>query len=674
MYPVSQQFISEVKQNTRKYYWSGSITTKNNRIYEFNNEDIVKGSGYITKQCCGSNEIELGTVYAAELGITLFSDIDRYTLDDALIHLYYHLLLDDETIETIPMGVFEVSEANRNIKTLELKAYDYMLRFDKSFSNKVSSGTAYELLALACEECDVELEQTADEINAMPNGKFLLGIYFENDIDSWRDLIYYVAQVIGCFATINREGKLELRKYENISTIDISQKHRFTSSFSDFVTRYTAVSSTNNKTKESEYYALEVDDALTMNLGVNPLLQFGLQETRKTIITNILNDVSSIHYVPFDSTTIGNPALDLGDIITFSGGHADETQISCITSIQYKIGGKHTLHCVGKNPRLAEAKSKNDKNISGLINSIEAGRIAVHTYMNASAYTLSETNAEIISIEFASNEDTDAQFQASILMDVAAEQVNKSGTAKGTITIPTSDDKTIEQEETFALSWVDDGKAIVTVTYIINDNELTTYYPIETLQSGKHILNLYYPLNGLEGNSYNTFRVWMKINSGSASVARGQCIATISGQGLSANNAWDGRLELSDVFTTFSNVGAMDVSKVKDYLNLLQQEVPAPIGITQGFSLVSLESSMITAFSETVAVNPVIVTESIDVSDREEMNFNTYYVKTEDVFELQLEYTFKSKEYPIDEGQETRLEIVTEEFVRLDSLEVSKLG
>ena len=78
MYPVSQQFISEVKQNTRKYYWSGTITTKNNRVYEFSNEDKVKGSGYITKQCCGSNEIELGTVYAAELGITLFSDIDRY--------------------------------------------------------------------------------------------------------------------------------------------------------------------------------------------------------------------------------------------------------------------------------------------------------------------------------------------------------------------------------------------------------------------------------------------------------------------------------------------------------------------------------------------------------------------------------------------------------------------
>ena len=30
--------------------------------YEFGSKEIVKGSGYISRQCCGSTEIELGTV------------------------------------------------------------------------------------------------------------------------------------------------------------------------------------------------------------------------------------------------------------------------------------------------------------------------------------------------------------------------------------------------------------------------------------------------------------------------------------------------------------------------------------------------------------------------------------------------------------------------------------
>lgn len=67
------------------------------------------------------------------MGITLFSNIDRYTLEDAKVELFYHLRLSDGSYETVQMGIFEVSEANRNIKTLELKAYDYMLRFEESF-------------------------------------------------------------------------------------------------------------------------------------------------------------------------------------------------------------------------------------------------------------------------------------------------------------------------------------------------------------------------------------------------------------------------------------------------------------------------------------------------------------------------------------------------------------
>ena len=123
----------------------------------------------------------------------------------------------------------------------------------------------------------------------------------------------------------------------------VEQRHRFSSSFSDFITRYTAVSSTNKQTQIAEYYALDPDNGLTMNLGVNPLLQFGLKETREMLCRNILEDLSVIRYVPFDSDTIGNPALDPGDVLTFAGGQADEGQITCITSIRQKIGGKQSL-------------------------------------------------------------------------------------------------------------------------------------------------------------------------------------------------------------------------------------------------------------------------------------------------------------------------------------------
>lgn len=677
MYPVSEEYLAAIQDNARSYYFEGCITTKLGVKYPFANKDIVKGSGYITNQCCGSNEIEIGSVYAAEFGITLYTSIDRYTLEGATITLSFFLEISDGKYEEVPLGIFEISEANRTINCLAIKAYDYMLRFDKDFGNKVTSGTAYDLLALACEECKVELAHTQEEIESWNNAKILLGIYSENDIETWRDIIFYVAQVLGCFATINRAGKLELRKYENVSVMDIPNTQRFSSSFSDFVTRYTAINSTNNRTQTAEYYALDPDDGLTMNLGVNPLLQFGLVETRKSILLNVLNDISKIKYVPFDSTTIGNPAFDLGDVITFSGGHADGKQITCITKYEFKVNGKHTLQCVGKNPRLAEAKSKNDKNISGLLNQVEAGKIVVHTFMNASPYTVGSMDTEVASIEFASNEDTDAQFHASILLNVEAESVTKTGKAKGTITIPasttTENDKTVEAE--LDVSLPDDGQAIITVTYIINDNVLTTYVPIETMHSGRHILNLYYPLSGLEANSYNTFRVRMKISGGSALIDRGQGIYTISGQGLSSNNVWDGRLEFTETAENLIDVaGTMPIRDVVASVKM-HTEVPKPVGIQEGFTLISLSSYGIAGMQETVSVNPVIVTEIIETADEAEMNFNRYFVKTsEQRFEFQTDYRFVSQEYPIDAGRMTKVITNTEQYARVDKLEVSKNG
>ncbi len=589
MYPVSDAFLQAVQENTRNYRWTGQITTKGGVVYPFVYEDIVKGSGYVMAQCCGSAEIELGTVYAAEMGITLFSQIDRYTLEGAEVRLSYHLRLADGSYEKVPMGIFEVSEANRTAHCLELKAYDYMLRFEKSFNGFETVGNAWAFLDLCCKACNVGLAHTQADIEAMPNGTELLSIYPENDIETYRDVLYFVGQVLGGFFCINREGKLELRKYGRSPVMEVKSRHRFTSSFSDFITRYTAVSSTNLRTQTAEYYALEPDDGLTMNLAVNPLLQFGLEETREQLCRNILADISVVSYVPFDSSTIGNPALDLGDVLTFTGGQADGSQIACITSSNCKIGGKHTLKCVGKNPRLAQAKSKNDKNISGLLNQIEAGKMGIHTFTNASAYTVAETSVRIISIEFAAKEETHVQFFGQVLVDVSAEQVNRSATASGSIVVPfpasgggtgedtgggtdmdsnggetgggepgtDTDTESVTVDVELPVTWTEDGKAVAYVTYEFNDSEILIHYPMETWGSGKHILSLYYPIDNLVPNITNTFNVHLRMEGGTAAIDTGGCIASISGQGMAAGAAWDGTITVEEYVQPFALKGSL---------------------------------------------------------------------------------------------------------------------
>lgn len=594
MYPVSEAFLRAVQGNTRKYYWTGKITTVAGVEYSFTQEDIVKGSGYITAQCCGNSEIELGAVYAAEMGISLFLDIDRYTLEDAKVELTYHLRLADGSYEAVPMGIFEVSEANRTAHVLELKAYDYMLRFDRDFNGFETIGTAYGMMALCSTACGVELAQSQAEIDALPNGSELLSIYPENDIETYRDVLYFTAQVLGGFFCINRDGKLEFRQYGNMPVMEILQKHRFSSSFSDFVTRYTAVSSTNLRTQTAEYYALEEEDGLTMNLGINPLLQFGLEETREELCRNILVALSVVNYVPFDSDTIGNPALDLGDVLTFSGGQADSQQITCVTSFTVKIGGRQSLKCVGKNPRLSQAKSKNDKNISGLLNQIEAGKIGIHTFTNASAYTLEETNVRIISIEFASKEENHAQFFGQVVVDAAAKAVERSANASGTIVVPfpsattgsdadtgtesteegtAADSTDVSVDVSLPVTWTEDGKVICYVTFELNDTEILLHHPVETWHSGKHILSLYYPIENVVPNITNTFNVYMRMENGSGTVGIGDCIASISGQAMAAAAAWDGKITIEETAALFSIGGGLTAKSFTDAIAVETMEL-----------------------------------------------------------------------------------------------------
>lgn len=372
--------------------------------------------------------------------------------------------------------------------------------------------------------------------------------------------------------------------------MEVQSRHRFSSSFSDFITRYTAVSSTNLRTQTAEYYALETDDGLTMNLGVNPLLQFGLEETRRQLCENILHDLSVVRYVPFDSDTIGNPALDLGDVLTFTGGQADGEQMACITSFQCKIGGRQSLKCVGKNPRLAQAKSMNDKNISGLLNQIEAGKIGIHTFTNASAYTVAEDDVRIISIEFAAKEETHVQFFGQAVVDVSAVQEKRSASASGSVVIPfpsvgtdagadtgngasgeaggseangdgegdagdSTEGITVEVE--LPVTWTEDGRAVAYVTYEFNDSEILAHHPVETWGSGKHILSLYYPIDSLVPNITNTFNVYLRMGNGTGEIETGGCIASINGQGMAAAAAWDGTVTIEEYVSRFAFGGGL---------------------------------------------------------------------------------------------------------------------
>ena len=620
MYPTSNEYKTVIKKNSRKFYWTGNIILKDETIISFTNKDILKGSGYIHRSCSGSSELEIGTVYAGEFGISLFSNIDRYSLEDSKLELFYHQELESKKIETIPMGIFDVTEANRSKKILELKGYDYMLRFDKNFPVTDTFGTAFELLTLSCEKCKVELGMTEDEVKAFVNGEEVLAIYQDHDIETYRDFIHYIASTLGAFAGVSRDGKLVLKKYaESIST-EIKTRERFSSSISDFKTRYTAINSTNAKTKIAEYYSLENDDGLTMNLGINPLMQLGLPEKRKRMCEALLTEICKIHHTPFDMVTIGDPSLDVGDRIAIS--YAEEKIEGLITDIEYKINGKHRILGVGKNPYLSRAKSKNDKNIAGLLNQIESEKLVVHSYSNYSAFNLSTTDTPIIRIEFASNKETEAIFNASILLNIICDTEQKtrkiSRKFKKQVEILNNDGKSYdppkyeEKEEVEELDFIENIEipTRLVITYVFNDTKIEHHIPKETYLSGDHILNLFYPLTKLQEKTMNNFSVLIRLESGQAMIGKDNAIAAISGQSLGSTEAWDGKIKIDESWKRIELSHSFLLRKLKDEYKV-ERQIPRPLVFNEKVGRFKYQGLMLEKYKEEI---------STEFKDKEEGN------------------------------------------------------
>ena len=411
MYEVSEQYKAAIRARSRKFDWYGTITAKNGKVYHFTTKDIVKGSGSITRSCAGSTSLELGSVYAAELDISLFLDVDRYSLYDAVIDLSFvcqHSVKrlwndlraftwsalgekrwnDKGKAETIPMGRFVISEATRTLTVLQLKAYDYMLKFDKNMKNSGTVRTPYEWLKYACEACNVPLGVTEEAVAAMPNGTRALSWTNLEEEKTYRDLIAQVATVLCGVCQIDRSGALTVIPFTNTPVMDVPASWRYSSKIADYITKYTGLYATYRAGGLTEYYKVEPDNGLIYNIGTNPLLQIAAATLRSDILQEIINHMSATTYTPFEAEIPGDPALDPMDVLSLSGGQA-QGEVACITEIVYRINGKSTIKCVGENPRLNQAKSRYTKDIEGLLAQNE-GVEGTSTFWMSDAYSAAD--------------------------------------------------------------------------------------------------------------------------------------------------------------------------------------------------------------------------------------------------------------------------------------------
>lgn len=515
MYSVSAAYRQKMKDPVQRYRLTGQIIV-GAATYNFTEENIIKKTFTLTNQCSGNDLVEIGSVYTAELTATVRGlDLPRYNLKNAQV-IPSAWLWTGSQWEEVPLGVFWITEAEWTTWGVEITANDAMAFFDKEITWDTSYGTPWDFAQAACAACGVTLGMTKQQMQQLANGAIERSIYTENDMETWRDLIYWVGVTTGTFATIDRNGTLQFVYYGSSAVDQIDSRHRYKEArFSDFETKYTAVKITSLVTGKTKEFALIPNDGLTLDLGKNPLLQYGTDQEIETACRAILNKIAVIDYVPMRADTYGLPVYDLGDVLVFSDGAADQTKKSCITAFDWVYGGDYELTGVGQNPALVDARSKTDKDLQSVASSVEQDKMQFYLFTNAEQIHVGDGEQQrIIAIKFTSNKPTTVVFHAEILANIDT-----------TVTGITYD------------------AAEMRFLYRYNDTIIDMYKPDEVFWDGDHIVHLLYYVE-VQSALVNQLEVFLEMDGGSVTIDTANIRSSVYGQALAATDVWDGTITI----------------------------------------------------------------------------------------------------------------------------------
>ena len=209
MYSVSNKYKNNIRGNNREIAWNGTITCTDGTVINFGMSDIVAGTGKLQRSVAGATKLELGSVYASEFDCALYTDVSRYILYDASVSLSFTITFNDNTTETVPCGIYTIAEATQETNKVSFKAYDNMLKFDKTITTiDTTARSPYQWYSYICTACGVTLGSTSSDFTQVANSTetFVANVDADDSVETYRDLLSQITVVCGACAQIGRDG------------------------------------------------------------------------------------------------------------------------------------------------------------------------------------------------------------------------------------------------------------------------------------------------------------------------------------------------------------------------------------------------------------------------------------------------------------------------------------
>lgn len=434
-----------------------SIPDEANGIY-------IDGNPHIESKCVESDDTFMfGQLFigSCELSVRLpGATTDMFTGAEISLDFGVDIAGSDEP-EWVPLGIWDISSAERGAAAKwDIKAVDRMNRMRGDFNIDTIGRCFLEFsMRIITERTGVEFAQTPAQIAALAGvyAENFFGIYYPK---TYWDEIQMIAQIVGGFAFINRDGEIEFRKFGNSAVLTIHANRRHSIKLAE---RPYSVAGIKYTDRYGQTAQTEIDNTKVAVLGFSANRFLNVSGDNyisfyTTRLNAILSGLSQSWY-PGEVVYYGDPALDLGDMVSLEAGIVGETTVNfLVTGISWTFRGQQVLASAG----LPDVNTLNSNGTaSSGASSTSSGGGVVQINQVTQTLTLRTVPLDTLTPELTGNRETIARGGFAV-KDAIDGWVNI-----GVVLLPTADST---------------GKLTVLL-----DEIAQVYQPIYTLKNGEYI-------------------------------------------------------------------------------------------------------------------------------------------------------------------------------------------
>ena len=438
MYNTSATYKQVIRSNNRPYNTVyGTVTFSDGTTLAIGDNNFVQGSLRVGKQCVDGEELQFGGVYSADMSVSIITTKDRYAFYGAKVSLTFKIQIgteeqtvDEETVEVpvyeeVPIGLFTVSDADRERKAVKLSCKDNMLLLDQKLDGWVLQGIPLYILQQISERTGYALADSVETvIETLPNISYEMQMGEENGVVTYRDAVKTICTKLGCFAQDDRTGKMELRRFATEACCTLTTANWYSVVPADYISNYTSLSITGAKGTFVNSPVQTDEIGSVMVIEDTPAWDYG-SDTALQLQTDALFDyLSTLDYTPCVIDMPNDPSFDCGDRLTLVVPKADgtsgtETLSTLITQFEWAYHGHTTITSGGTNPYRSTVSSGNASSTRVLTQQSIENKIQFYHFTNPSAVVVGANETkEIAHIRFSVDSESNSMFIGTILVDV----------------------------------------------------------------------------------------------------------------------------------------------------------------------------------------------------------------------------------------------------------------